>query len=158
RADLERKALGEKRDEVKKLVEDEVDPAKALIEEQQKAQKDLQDPSFSEEKKKEIFAEAQKRAVQITEIQRKALGVQQQGNTSLVQSANEANVTLLKEIQDGIAKVAEEKGLHLVHNTSFGVSGIPTVPFAKGGGMVDITDDVIGFLNKNAPASWGKTE
>jgi hypothetical protein len=50
--------------------------------------------------------------------------------------------------------VAEEKGVDFVMNRSFGVNGIPTFPFVSAKNVVDLTDDVIGKLNKNAPADW----
>jgi len=158
RTDLERKALETKREEERKKVEEEVASTKELIDAQQEAQDELQDPTLSDEKKQSILTEAQKRAAEINAIQRKALELQQAANSTLAQEASRAHVNLNKEIYEAIDRVAQAKGLDLVHNRTFGVNGVPSVAYANSGKLTDITDDVIGDLNKNAPAGWSAPE
>jgi Skp family chaperone for outer membrane proteins len=152
RTEVERKALELRREEEEKKLEGEVTQARKLLEEQQAAQKTLQDPTLSEDKKKVILQEAERRAQQINELQRKVLDLQNSANSELSQEANRAQLALHQEIYEAINKIAEAKGIDLVHNRTFGVNGVPSVAYANTKKMVDLTDDVVGELNKNAPA------
>lgn len=150
----ERKLLEEKRDAELKKLEEPVAEAKKLLDEQKTAQEALQDPTLSDDKKKDIVKAAEKRAGEIMILQRKTAELQNVANTSLAQEANSAQSTLNQEIYDAITKTAETKGLDLIHNKTFGLNGIPTVAYASASKLTDITDDVIGILNKNAPAGF----
>ncbi|RFC46117.1 MAG: chaperone for outer membrane protein [Verrucomicrobia bacterium] len=152
RTEVERKALELRREEEEKKLEGEVTQARKLLEEQQAAQKTLQDPTLSEDKKKVILQEAEGRAQQINDLQRKVLDLQNSANSELSQEANRAQLALHQEIYEAINKIAEAKGIDLVHNRTFGVNGVPSVAYANTKKMVDLTDDVVGELNKNAPA------
>lgn len=159
RTDVERKALETRREEEEKKLEGEVAEARKLLEEQQAAQKTLQDPTISDDKKKAILQDAEVRAQKINELQRKVLDLQNAANNELSQEANRAQLALHQEIYEAVNKVAELKGIDLVHNRTFGVNGVPTVAYANTKKMVDLTDDVIGELNKNAPPETaGKKE
>jgi Skp family chaperone for outer membrane proteins len=158
RTEHERKALEARSAEEAKKLEEPVakarSEAESLLKEQQDAQKQLDDPTRSEEKKKQIFAAAQERAAKINDLQRQVIELQAGARDLIARELNEASTALLQEIQDAIRMVAEEKGVDFVMNRSFGVNGIPTFPFVSAKNVVDLTDDVIGKLNKNAPADW----
>jgi Skp family chaperone for outer membrane proteins len=154
RTEVERKALELRRSEEEKKLEGEVAQARKLLEEQQAAQKTLQDPTLSDDKKKVILQEAEGRAQKINDLQRKVLDLQNVANSELSQEANRAQLALHQEIYEAVNKVAEAKGIDLVHNRTFGVNGVPTVAYANTKKMVDLTDDVVGELNKNAPADF----
>ncbi len=158
RVEQERRSIQERTEQeagkLEKTVDDTRSKVEALLEEQQKAQADLQDPTFSETKKQEILAEAQERAGQINALQRELLELQAQARTTLAREASEANAAILREINDAIRVVAEEQGVDFVMNRSFGVSGIATFPYISARHVVDLTDDVIGKLNQNAPEGW----
>jgi len=151
RTEVERKALELRREEEEKKLEGQVSEARKLLGEQQGAQKTLQDPTLSDDKKKVILQEAEGRAQKINDLQRKVLDAQNVANSELSQEANRAQLALHQEIYEAITKVAEAKALDLVHNRTFGVNGVPTVAYANTKKMTDVTDDVIGELNKNAP-------
>ena len=154
RTEVERKALEQRRDEEEKKLEGQVSEARKLLEEQQAAQKVLQDPTISDDKKKAILQDAEARAQKINDLQRKVLDLQNAANSELSQEANRAQLALHQEIYEAINKIAEGKALDLVHNRTFGVNGVPTVAYANTKKMLDVTDDVIGELNKNAPAGF----
>ncbi len=154
RTDLERKALEEKREKEQERVAQELEGTKDLMEAQQAAQLELQDPTLSDEKKQAILKDAQKRAAEINEMQRKALELQKVANTELAQTASQAHINLNKEIYEAITKVAQTIGLDMVQNRTFGLNGVPTLPYTNTERLQDITDQVIGELNKNAPAGW----
>jgi len=151
RTEVERKALELRREEEEKKLAGQVSEARKLLEEQQGAQKTLQDPTLSDDKKKVILQEAEGRAQKINDLQRKVLDAQNVANSELSQEANRAQLALHQEIYEAINKVAEAKAIDLVHNRTFGVNGVPTVAYANTKKMTDVTDDVIGELNKNAP-------
>ncbi|MBU6302886.1 MAG: OmpH family outer membrane protein [Verrucomicrobia bacterium] len=154
RTEVERKALEVRRETEEKKLEGEVSQARKLLEEQQAAQKTLQDPTLSEDKKKAILQDAERRAQQINDLQRKVLDIQNAANSELSQEANRAQLALHQEIYEAINKVAEAKQIDLVHNRTFGVNGVPSVAYANTKKMVDLTDDVVGELNKNAPPDF----
>lgn len=154
RTEVERKALELRRSEEEKKLEGEVAEARKLLEEQQAAQKTLQDPTLSDDKKKVILQDAEERARKINDLQRKVLDLQNVANSELSQEANRAQLALHQEIYEAVNKVAEAKGIDLVHNRTFGVNGVPTVAYANTKKMVDLTDDIVGELNKNAPADF----
>jgi outer membrane protein len=154
RTELERKALEERREAEQKKLEAEVTEARKLLDEQQAAQKMMQDPALSDDKKQGILKDAEERAAKINELQRKVFELQNQANTALSEEAGRAQAALHQEIYEAINKVAEAKGIDLLHNRTFGVNGIPTVAYANTKKMTDLTDDVIGELNKNAPAGF----
>ena len=154
RTEVERKALELRRDEEEKKLEGQVADARKLLEEQQAAQKQLQDPTISDDRKKAVLQDAEARAQKINDIQRKVLDLQNAANSELSQEANRAQLALHQEIYESITKVAETKPVDLVHNRTFGVNGVPTVAYANTKKMIDLTDDVIGELNKNAPSDF----
>ncbi len=154
RTEVERKSLELRRAEEEKKLESEVAEARKLLEEQQAAQKTLQDPTLSDDKKKVILQDAEGRARKINDLQRKVLDLQNVANSELSQEANRAQLALHQEIYEAVNKVAEAKGIDLVHNRTFGVNGVPTVAYANTKKMVDLTDDIVGELNKNAPADF----
>lgn len=158
RTEMERKSLEQLREEEIKKLEEPINKARAeaetLIKAQQEAQKQLEDPTLSEEKKKPILAGAQERAAKINDLQRQAAELQASARDVLAREVNEAGAALLQEIQEAIRIVAEEKGVDFVMNRAFGVSGVPTFPYVSAKNVTDLTDDVIGKLNKNAPAGW----
>jgi len=154
RTEVERKALEQRRDEEEKKLEGQVAEARKLLDEQQAAQKSFQDPTLSDDKKKALLQDAESRAQKINELQRKVLDLQNAANSELSQEANRAQLALHQEIYEAINKVAETKAIDLVHNRTFGVNGVPTIAFANTKKMVDLTDDIIGELNKNAPAGF----
>lgn len=158
RTAMEQKAITEKREEETKKLEETVTSNKAKVEEllkaQQEAQKLLQDPTLSDAKKQETLAAAQKRAGEITEFQTKVQQQQLAARNTLIQQADQANISLLKEINDAIRVVAEKNSVDFVMNRSFGVRGIPTFPYTSAKNILDLTDEVIAKLNQSAPEGW----
>jgi len=158
RTDLERKALEERKatesEKLQASFQESRETVESLLAEQQKAQEELHDPTLSDEKKQEILAAAQKRAAEISALQRKAAQQQTAARNLLLQQAGEANVALLREINDTIRIVAEQQELDFVMNRGFGVRGVPTFPYVSAKHLVDITDEVIAKLNASAPEGW----
>ncbi len=155
RTDSERKQFEDKRTEERNKVEERKAKLKELIQAQQDAQKQLSDPTLSEDKKKSTMDAAMERQGQITSAQREILELETRLNKELADSANEIQRSLTKEIYDVIGKVAESKGLDVVLNRTFGINGVPTVAYSRASeGVPDFTDEVIAELNKNAPAGW----
>ncbi len=156
RTEIERKALEERREAEQKKLEEEVTQARTLLEEQQGAQKLLQDPTLSDDKKTAVLKDAETRSAKINELQRKVFELQNEANSTLSEEANRAQMALHQEIYEAITKVAEASNVDLLHNRTFGVNGVPTVAYANSKKMVDLTDDIIGELNKNAPPDTAK--
>jgi Skp family chaperone for outer membrane proteins len=161
RIDLERKAVEERRDQEIQKLEESLSVARekveALLQEQQNAQEQLKDPTLSEDKKREVLAAAQQRAGEITTLQRQSAEQQNLSRNLVLQRAEEANAAILKEINEAIRIIAEQKGVDFVMNRDFGVRGIPTFPHISAMNILDLTEDVIGKLNQNAPAGWAPT-
>jgi len=116
RTEVERKALELRREEEEKKLAGQVSEARKLLEEQQGAQKILQDPTLSDDKKKVILQEAEGRAQKINDLQRKVLDAQNVANSELSSGSQPGQLALHQEIYEAINKVAEAKAIDLVHN------------------------------------------
>ena len=151
RTDLERKKFEANRSERLQAVEGMKARIRDLTELQRAAQEKLQDPSESEDAKKLIMTEAQERAGMITSLQREALIKENESNEALANEANAVQKALTGEINEAISSVAKEAGFAFVLNRTFGINGIPPVPYVDEEQTQDFTDEVIAALNANAP-------
>ena len=111
----------------------------------------VNNPALTDESRNKSKLEAQEK---LKEIQKKESELQQyQANTerSLQQRQRTHRDLMLDEIKKVVLIVAEKKGATLVLDTA-GTSllGIPNVLYSNQGW--DITDDVLGKINENAPS------
>ena len=130
------------------------DQLKELVDMQRSAQRDLQDPMFSEARKKEILREAQERQARVVSLQREMMEEEAKLQKKLDQMASGIQKKLTDEILKVIDEISKEKGLHLVLNKTFGINGVPTFAHTDDSVMEDITDAVIAKLNSTAPEGY----
>tara|TARA_R110002096_G_scaffold199271_17_gene383139 strand:+ start:9612 stop:10289 length:678 start_codon:yes stop_codon:yes gene_type:complete len=154
RTHLEKASLQELKDaEAKKLVEP-VAKIQELSESQRSAQQMLDDPTLSDEKKRETAGEARKRSVELVEIQTETEKLRHQSNLELAARIAKVQAEIVGEIDVAIEEVAKLKNLAIVQNLSFRSSGVSSVPYVSADLTIDITDEVIATLNEGAPADW----
>jgi len=128
---------------------------KELLDMQRNAQKELQDPMFSDTRKKEILKEAQERQSRILALQRKLLDQEAQVKRKLDAMVDEIQKELTGDIRRVIEEVSKTKGLQMVFNKSFGFNGIPALAYVEDSTIIeDITDAVIEKLNLTAPSDY----
>lgn len=151
----------EKQDEFKQMQQKETAPSegqrtrlKDLVKQQQQAQKDLQDPMFSDDHKKKVLQDAQLRQGEVVALQRELMEKEGVLQKKFEAMAGGIQKELTAEIRRVIDEVAKEKGLHLVFNNSFGINGVPTIPHTDTSVVEDITDEVIARLNSTAPEGF----
>jgi len=121
-----------------------------LSEELGKLQEDQEKPEYTEE------VRAQKRKLvrdKLDEIKAKETEIQnyRRSHTELLQQATQRmRAGIIKEIQEVIAKEARDLGyLYVFDKSGNTLNGVPTVIYSQD--SLDITEDIIKVLNKNAP-------
>lgn len=154
KTDVERKNFEGKRKDALDKVNERREKLKELLEEQQGAEKSLKDPTLSEDNKKKVLDAARERVGKITSLQKESIELDSRANAELATLANEIQRNLTREIYETIGKIAEEKGLDLVFNRTFGINGVPTVAYSSTKNLEDFTEEVAKRLNKDAPAGW----
>jgi Skp family chaperone for outer membrane proteins len=121
-----------------------------LSDELAKLQEDQEKPEYTEEVK------AQKRKLvrdKLDEIKAKETEIQnyRRSHTDLLQQATQRMRSgIIKEIQEVIAKEARDLGyLYVFDKSGNTLNGVPTVIYSQD--SLDITEDILKVLNKNAP-------
>jgi len=121
-----------------------------LSEELGKLQEDVEKPEYTEEVK------TQKRKVvkdKLDEIKAKETEIQnyRRSHTDLLQQATQRMRSgIIKEIQEVVAKEARDLGyLYVFDKSGNTLNGVPTVVYSQD--ALDITEDILKVLNKNAP-------
>ncbi len=124
---------------------------KDLAQKQQERQKQISDPTLSQDAKDKILSEAQEAQGQIASLQREAIETEAKVQKELNDMAAEIQKSLTKQIYETIGTLSESKGLDLVFNRSFGLNGIPVVAYSGTANLEDFSDAVIAELNKPKP-------
>jgi Skp family chaperone for outer membrane proteins len=121
-----------------------------LSDELAKLQEDQEKPEYTEEVK------AQKRKLvrdKLDEIKAKETEIQnyRRSHTDLLQQATQRMRSgIIKEIQEVVAKEARDLGyLYVFDKSGNTLNGVPTVVYSQD--SLDITEDILKVLNKNAP-------
>jgi len=121
-----------------------------LSDELAKLQEDQEKSEYTDE------VRAQKRKLvsdKLTEIKAKEGEIQnyRRSHTELLQQATQRMRSgIIKEIQEVIAKEARDLGyLYVFDKSGTTLNGIPTIVYSQD--ALDITDDIVKVLNKNAP-------
>ncbi len=138
-------------DQAQAQAEELLEEGRSLAEEFNNLRERINNPALTDESRNKSKLEAQEK---LKEIQKKESELQQyQANTerSLQQRQRTHRDLMLDEIKKVVLIVAEKKGATLVLDTA-GTSllGIPNVLYSNPGW--DITDDVLGKINENAPS------
>jgi len=121
-----------------------------LSDELAKLQEDQEKPEYTEE------VRVQKRKLvrdKLDEIKAKETEIQnyRRSHTDLLQQATQRMRTgIIKEIQEVVAKEARDLGyLYVFDKSGNTLNGVPTVVYSQD--ALDITEDILKVLNKNAP-------
>lgn len=154
RTSTERDRFEAQRAEKTKQIDERRAKIKELIQLQQDAQAQLQDPTLSDDKKKETLGQAQERSGQITSLQRETIEMEGAVQKDLAAEASAIQKSITKEIYDEIGNVSKGKGLDFVLNRTFGINGVPTTAYASTERLEDFSEEVIEKLNANAPEGW----
>ncbi len=154
RTDVERKTFETKRTEEKAKVDERRAKLKDLLDAQEKSAKEFQDPTLSEDKRKQVVEAATERQGQLESLRRELIELEGKINAELSSNAAEVQKSLTDEIRDVVGQVAEAEGYAVVLNRSFGINGVPTVPYSSTELLTDLTDAIVKKLNENAPAGW----
>jgi Skp family chaperone for outer membrane proteins len=123
---------------------------RALNDELVKLRDDAEKPEYTSGAK-----ELKRKAVtdKLTDIQKAQRDIEEFRRThqkSLLEQTDRMKTNVLKEINDAISKVARDNGYLMVFDKSGKtLNEVPSVVFSQD--TMDVTDDVLKVLNKNAP-------
>jgi Skp family chaperone for outer membrane proteins len=127
---------------------------KTLVESINGLQKDLQDPALSDTKKKEKESQLKAKGEEGQVKQREMMAFAQTASKILEDKRQRLTQELTEDINKALAQIAKNK-----YNMVFVKPQIPTpgaLIFSEG--MDDVTSQVLGILNKDAPVSSKKEE
>jgi Skp family chaperone for outer membrane proteins len=127
---------------------------KTLVDSINGLQKDLQDPALSDAKKKEKENQLKAKGEEGQVKQREMMAFAQTASKILEDKRQRLTQELTEDINKALAQIAKNK-----YNMVFVKPQIPTpgaLIFSEG--MDDVTSQVLGILNKDAPASSKKEE
>ncbi len=127
---------------------------KTLVDSINGLQKDLQDPALSDAKKKEKENQLKSKGEEGQVKQREMMAFAQTASKILEDKRQRLTQELTEDINKALAQIATNK-----YNMVFVKPQIPTpgaLIFSEG--MDDVTQQVLGILNKDAPASSKKEE
>ncbi len=125
-----------------------------LYQQQQRTLQQLEDPTLNASHKDTLVAEGEERRGQILSLRRETLDLERRIEAELNAAAEAVQRSLTKEIYDAIGELAAAQGYDLVLNRSFGMMGVPTIPYSSTKNLPDLTQSVLADLNANAPAGW----
>jgi len=127
---------------------------KSLVDSINSLQKDLQDPALSDAKKKEKENQLKAKGEEGQVKQREMMAFAQTASKILDDKRQRLTQELTEDINKALSQIAKNK-----YNMVFVKPQIPTpgaLIFSEG--MDDVTQQVLGILNKDAPASSKKEE
>ena len=127
---------------------------KTLVESINALQKDLQDPALSDAKKKEKENQLKSKGEEGQVKQREMMAFAQTASKILEDKRQRLTQELTEDINKALSQIAKNK-----YNMVFVKPQIPTpgaLIFSEG--MDEVTQQVLGILNKDAPASSKKEE
>ena len=153
KTEVEKRALDELRIEEEAKLAESVQRGKEMVDLQRTAQGLLNDPTLSRQRKDLIQAEIEQRNAEIRKLQTLL-----QNRTEVSRRAAQVQTTLLSDISNAVREIAEAKGLHFVHNTGFGIEGVPALGYFAPDQVTDITAEVLAKLNEKAPEGWKPRE
>ncbi len=127
---------------------------KTLVDSITALQKDLQDPALSDAKKKEKESQRNSKGEEGQVKQREMMAFAQTASKILEDKRQRLTQELTEDINKALAQIAKNK-----YNMVFVKPQVPSpgaLIFSEG--MDDVTTQVLGILNKDAPASAKKEE
>jgi outer membrane protein len=127
---------------------------KTLVDSINALQKDLQDPAISDSKKKEKENQLKSKGEEGQVKQREMMAFAQTASKILEDKRQRLTQELTEDVNKALSQIAKNK-----YNMVFVKPQIPTpgaLIFSEG--MDDVTQQVLGILNKDAPASSKKEE
>ena len=130
--------------------EDMVADYRKQIEELNKLREEQDKPEYTPEVREQKKKAVQEKLIETQKLQREIDEFGRTHQQSLQQQMARMRQSILKEINDVIAKEAKDAGYTLVLDKSGNTDkGVPTIIFSQE--SLDITEEIIKVLNKNAP-------
>jgi outer membrane protein len=139
----------------KALAKKELDERNAryreLIDKYQAFAKQIQDPAITEELRAQKQQQAKEVANEARSLEREKKEFADRRQRMLLTEVDKARKAIIEEIQDLVKDTAKQRNYDIVFDKSgLGTRGIPFLLHSKD--AVDFSEDIIGVLNKNAPA------
>lgn len=139
-------------DSYNKEQDDMIDEYKKEIEELNKLRDDADKPEYTADVKEQKKKAVQEKLAETQKTQRDIEEYKRSHQQILDQQTQRMRQTILSEIKDVINKEARDANYSMVFDKSGNtLNGTPAIVFAQD--SMDITDDIIKILNKNAPAT-----
>jgi len=139
-------------DSYNKEQDEMIDQYKKQIEDLNKLRDDADKPEYTEEVKKQKEKAVQEKLGETQKTQRDIEEYKRSHQQILDQQTQRMRQTILSEIKDVIEKEARDANYTMVMDKSGNtLNGTPGIVFSQD--SMDITDDIIKILNKNAPKS-----
>lgn len=155
RYETELKNIQDRDKEAKGKLEERFTKGKELKGQLDEQEKKIKDPTLSADKKDGARKEAGEIVAKLSSLQKEAIELQAKESAEIGKLAQQTQISVTKEIWEMIGKIAEEKGLDLVFNRSFGMYGVPaSLAYSSTKNLEDFTDELVKRLNKGAPAGW----
>jgi outer membrane protein len=137
-------------DSYNKEQDDMIDEYKKEIEELNKLRDDADKPEYTAEVKEQKKKAVQEKLAETQKTQRDIEEYKRSHQQILDQQTQRMRQTILSEIKDVINKEARDANYSMVFDKSGNtLNGTPAIVFSQD--SMDITDDIIKILNKNAP-------
>ncbi len=137
-------------DSYNKEQDDMIDQYKKQIEELNKLRDDAEKPEYTADVKEQKKKAVQEKLAETQKTQRDIEEYKRSHQQILDQQTQRMRQTILSEIKDVINKEARDANYSMVFDKSGNtLNGTPSIVFAQD--SMDITDDIIKILNKNAP-------
>ncbi|MCD6338886.1 MAG: OmpH family outer membrane protein [Verrucomicrobia bacterium] len=122
--------------------------------EYKKLEDSANDPAISAEEQRRRRQAAEKKLMEIREIEQSITNLDRQFRTSIQDQIKRMRQNILRDIQDIVDQKARTAGYSLVlDQAAQSVNQTPVVLFVSG--LPDITNEVLRQLNQNAPAGAG---
>lgn len=155
RYETELKNIQDKDKEAKGKLEERYTKLKELNGQREDTEKKAKDPTLSADKKDGIKKDYGEILAKMSSLQKESMELQAKESAEIGKLAQQTQISVTKEIWEMIGKIAEEKGLDLVFNRSFGMYGVPAaLAYSSTKNLEDFTDELVKRLNKAAPAGW----
>ncbi len=137
-------------DSYNKEQEDMITAYKKQIDELNKLREDQEKPEYTQEVRDQKKKAVQEKLAETQKTQRDIDEYKRSHQQILEQQTQRMRQTILTEIKDVINKEARDAGYLLVLDKSGNtLNGVPSVVYSQD--ALDITDDIVKILNKNAP-------
>jgi Skp family chaperone for outer membrane proteins len=138
-------------DSYNKEQEDMITAYKKQIDELNKLREDQEKPEYTQEVREQKKKAVQEKLAETQKTQRDIDEYKRSHQQILEQQTQRMRQTILTEIKDVINKEARDAGYLMVLDKSGNtLNGVPPVVYSQD--ALDITDDIVKILNKNAPA------